>query len=360
MKKKLYIVLSILTLVFFLTTSAICTQCAVEGEAPTIELEIYDGPEYSESDNMCYYRVEAIATGTPEPEIEFDEDDNINPLGTDKVEVAVDMGESYSLTATATNDLGTSSASIALSGECSEEVVEEDTEEETEEEETTEEGTEEEVEEEVAEEEVAEEEVTEEETDDDLDVDADADTDADGDGDAEPEPEEEEAAISATPYISGYIFYGYGEYTIRSTDFVRIGDTNIDTQMKGYLSFDISGLHGKTVQDASIDFEYIQRENHPEDFASAIVVKVYNYVRLDRTDFTRVGGVHLVDIPILDTSYTISGDTLINELQDVLDNEVRDYFQLKLFLDGEGSDNERLDNNWINCDDAILTINYTD
>jgi len=126
-------------------------QRGAKEEAPTIKLEIYDGPDYSESDNMCYYRVEAVFSGTPEPEIEFSEDDNINVLGNDRVEVGVQAGDSYTLVATATNSAGTATASITLSGECEEEEKEAEAEEEEEEAEAEEaEEAEEEEEEEVA------------------------------------------------------------------------------------------------------------------------------------------------------------------------------------------------------------------
>ena len=91
----------ILALVVILATSMTClaVTCLAPSEAPTLELEIYDGPDYSESDNMYYYRVEATATGMPEPEIEFAQDDNVNLLGTGRVEVGVEVEDSYTLTA---------------------------------------------------------------------------------------------------------------------------------------------------------------------------------------------------------------------------------------------------------------------
>ena len=72
---------------------------------------------------MCYYKVEAIVTGMPEPEIEFDVDDNIDLIGNGRVEVFVEKGESYTLTATATSLHSTTSVSIPLRGECVEEVA---------------------------------------------------------------------------------------------------------------------------------------------------------------------------------------------------------------------------------------------
>ena len=129
-KNTLFIVLTILALVFFITISAICNQCSAETESPTIELQIYDGPDYSASDDMCYYRVEAIATGFPDPEVIFNYDNNVNPLDSSRVEVGIEEGDSYILTATATNDSGTATTSIILSGEYGEEMTKEETEEE--------------------------------------------------------------------------------------------------------------------------------------------------------------------------------------------------------------------------------------
>lgn len=129
-KKKLFIVF--ISIVIICLVSSLSAQCGTKGEAPTVELEIYDGPDYSESDNMCYYCVEVIFSGTPEPEIKFSDDDNVNPLGTDKVEVGVEVEGSYTLVVAATNSAGTATASITLPGECGEKIAEEEVEEEEE------------------------------------------------------------------------------------------------------------------------------------------------------------------------------------------------------------------------------------
>ena len=115
-KRKFFIILAITMIIPLIGLSA---QCGFGGEAPTLKLEIYDGPDYSESDDICYYRVEATATGMPEPEVEFSTDDNVDPLGSGRVEVGVEAGDSYTLTATATNSAGTATVSIILAGECS-------------------------------------------------------------------------------------------------------------------------------------------------------------------------------------------------------------------------------------------------
>lgn len=165
-KNKLYIILAILTSIFFFTTAAICNQCSAapeeklgveeteeeiveeevapeeeeeeeeevpeeaeeeaeeeateeEKEAPTIELQIYEGPTYSSLDNVCYYRVKAIVTGTPTPDIEFSKDDSGGTWGSKKAQVNLnDPSDTYNLTATATNSEGTDTDSINLSWGC--------------------------------------------------------------------------------------------------------------------------------------------------------------------------------------------------------------------------------------------------
>ena len=58
-----------------------------QATTPTIKLEIYEGPTYSEADNVCYYRIIAGVTGNPSPEITFSKDDSKGTWGKYKVQV---------------------------------------------------------------------------------------------------------------------------------------------------------------------------------------------------------------------------------------------------------------------------------
>jgi len=162
-KKKAYIYILILTLVSFFTISSICNQCtglasedketiiteteeeiAVEEsheeeieeeaaeeeseeeevsgeqvEAPTIELKIYEGPIYSPADDLCYYRVKAVVTGSPAPEVEFSKDDSGGAWGEYKTQINInDPADTYKLTATAANSEGSAADSVNLAWGC--------------------------------------------------------------------------------------------------------------------------------------------------------------------------------------------------------------------------------------------------
>jgi len=92
----------------------------IETEAPTINLEIYEGPTYSSSDNICYYRIKATVTGKPTPTVEFSKDDSGGAWGSKKVQINLnDPSDTYNLTATAINSEGTDTDSINLSWGCS-------------------------------------------------------------------------------------------------------------------------------------------------------------------------------------------------------------------------------------------------
>jgi hypothetical protein len=88
--------------------------------APTLELKIYEGPTFSAADGVCYYKLEAVATGTPNPVVAFSKDDSNGAWGSKKVQVSLHLGESYTLTATATNSEGKATASKNLTYDCAE------------------------------------------------------------------------------------------------------------------------------------------------------------------------------------------------------------------------------------------------
>jgi hypothetical protein len=73
---------------------------------------------YSKADGVCYYRIEAKTTGIPDPDIKFSRDDSNGAWGNKKVQINLNSGESYTLTATVKNSEGSASDSIKLDWGC--------------------------------------------------------------------------------------------------------------------------------------------------------------------------------------------------------------------------------------------------
>lgn len=149
-KNKLSIILAILTCICIFSTATIYNKCQIQQEekvAPTIKLEIYEGPISEGSGSICYYRIKAIVTGNPTPTIEFSKDDSNGAWGICIAQVNLhDPSEICTLTAAATNSEGTATDSIEITWgfdedeeETKEEAIEEETQGEIEEEKETEE-----------------------------------------------------------------------------------------------------------------------------------------------------------------------------------------------------------------------------
>ncbi len=94
-------------------------EVAEQGIAPTVQLRIYEGPLYSKSDDICYYRVIADISGDPFPKVIFNKDDSLGSLGPGKVQINITRdSQSFTLNATAENSKGKSSDSIVLNWNC--------------------------------------------------------------------------------------------------------------------------------------------------------------------------------------------------------------------------------------------------
>jgi len=114
--KKLIKYTSIILIAVLLVTFS--TSCKTNREPPTVKLEIYEGPEYTTG--FCVYRIEAVVTGYPEPEVTFSRNDG--SLGENRCQVNLESSqEPYLLEATAENSMGEATASLLLEWGCEEE-----------------------------------------------------------------------------------------------------------------------------------------------------------------------------------------------------------------------------------------------
>jgi hypothetical protein len=140
--------------------------------------------------------------------------------------------------------------------------------------------------------------------------------------------------------------------------FIYFGDTGDNLQAKGYLCFDIRDLHGRTVLDASYSFRDLEPSNDP-GFASTVDVKSYYYGgSLDPEAFA-IGGrtIDRIDIPFA-TVHSNHNEILREEIQRVLDDDSKNYFQMKIGL-SDIKDNDGVpDGYFIYLSNVEVTIVY--
>jgi hypothetical protein len=161
MKKNiLFVIISIITIIFLLSTAALCNFCGLgstgSGEEkidvesndtaqentatsakednngnntqesqqdssgkPTITLKIHEGPLYSAEDDVCYWRIEAIVTGSPVPEEVTWSKNDTSSYGPFIAQVNLTRQDpTYTLKATVKNSKGEANDSIDLKWEC--------------------------------------------------------------------------------------------------------------------------------------------------------------------------------------------------------------------------------------------------
>ncbi len=325
-------------------------------EAPTIELIIYEGPIYSSGDEVCYYRIRADVTGTPNSDIDFSKDDSSGAWGSKKVQINLsDPADSYTLTATATNSEGSASDSITLSWGCNGPpviasiVVDEDF----------------------------------HYTDETYHVDVNT-SDPDGDplsvtwnvsggsindihanpmnwttpaaaGDYDVTAEADDGnggtatltisvevlpslpppvATMDVPYVnseSGYIVQGQ---EVVNNSAIYAGDSNTNKASRGFMSYDITSLAGVIVTDATLTYDLQAVTGSPAFGSLWVGVTEWGAEPLVVSDFNLVGvGIESFVSP----NFTCSNQKLIDELQDAIDDG-KSRFQVRIHFGVVGSD----------------------
>lgn len=316
MKRKAFLL--ILTLITTIAIICLSASCFAPEEVPTLELEVYDGPDYSESDNMCYYRVEAKTTGMPDPEIVFEDEDNISLISSDRVKVGVKPGDSYTLSVIAANSAGSANFSIILKGECDElpseiELVEEDT----------------------SAEEVDPVDIVEQESTQDSGEETKEEVSGSGEEktDKGPPPDEltTQSLILLTD-LSGSV--GWELDAIH--DYIVIGDYEDNVLYKGILSFDISGLRGETIDSAELNITTIW--NTPGDVSEMGPLTI-EWIKTSHEDRLVDEDYHRTTCGVVAEHDTTGGLFSINESGDLLTWAIQnaidlgwDNFQLEFSL----------------------------
>lgn len=275
-------------------------------EAPTIELNVYMGPEYNAADDVCFYRIEAIVTGNPMPtEADFSKDDSNKAWGLLRAQVNLTRAEpDYTLTASVTTSSGTAEDSIDLSWDC----------------------------------------------------------DGEEPG-PEPEPEvaEEEISIDADTTKCGFISEG-AESPVSMIWHIYVGDNLVDRFIKAYMTFSLShfnDMEDVTITEVEIRIPEVDYENEPWNAGSELWVRAVEYGdTLEYPDDFEIGGEIVKVFSTSDTidNLSFSTEELKNELQGAL-SEDKESFQLEFSLIGK-SDNEDADYYHINASSAEMYVKY--
>jgi len=105
--------LFVLTLIFFLTP--LQTLFFSPQSAPSITLEIAEGPELDENTDLYRVVVEAIVSGNPDPEVTFNRNDGLEEMEINHSLILLEAGDSFLIKAIASNSLGSAEASLELS-----------------------------------------------------------------------------------------------------------------------------------------------------------------------------------------------------------------------------------------------------
>ena len=275
-------------------------------DAPTISLEISEGPTYSGDDDVCWWRVEATVSGSPTPAITWSADYSNGSFGNTIAQVNLTRDNpEYTLTATATNSEGSATDDVDLSWGC--------------------------------------------------------DGEEDGaDSIAEAEFIGEEVILEGDSSLSGTIIDGSGI----GGGFYSVGDFVANNQEKGYLSFDISELTGINVFNAQLNILISGIIGNPETISPSLNIKAYDYGNsLDAGDFA-VGGTSIYTFDISgvgahDVLSIIGNDILIDTLQDAIDDG-KTWYQIKLGLLAASNNDFLQDRISFDVNDSTLIINYSE
>jgi hypothetical protein len=272
-----------------------------EKEEPTISISIYEGPTYNPVDGVCYYRIKATVTGSPSPDVDWSKDDSNSAWGTKKAQINLnDSDETYTLTATATNSEGTDTDSIELSWGCEEEVEEEEEEEEE------------------------------------LGV-----TEANV-----------PVALTEGGYIewSGSIYYPH--------DSIFAGDSTGDKQCRGYMGFEIGGLAGVTITEASLSLSPEQVWGDPT-FLGSLWIDVVDW-GADPLEMADYNIAYIAIQSFNNSAINCTNSKLKTELQNAI-NDGKSRFRIRIRYTTPATDSDGQWDGWdylINT--VVLHIAYTE
>lgn len=307
------------------TVTSTTTAASDEKAAPTIKLEIYEGPVYSSADDVYYYRIKATVTGNPSPDISFSRDDSRGAWGKYIAQVNLKRGETYNLIAKATNSEGYATAAINLLWESDGSSTS-----------TTSSG-------------------------------STSTTTGESTSSTSTSTSVVSTSSTVTPATTNIIFHpsaiGYIVYpTGINTSSAIIGDSISNSIVRGYFAFDISGLAGKNIVSATLEMKTYKIWGNPlSTFLGMIDIHMLeNYLPLGPEDWmpvtteTFAAAFYHDDEPLL-----ASGDRFKNAIQQRVNEGKNAYFWI-FYYNPESTDNDfQTDGREFTRDTISLKITYS-
>lgn len=84
---------------------------------PRISINIIEGPVVLEDSSLCYYRINAKVSANPKARIAFSKDDSFGAWGPETAQINLLPGETFNLTVTASNEIGTATTDLQIGWE---------------------------------------------------------------------------------------------------------------------------------------------------------------------------------------------------------------------------------------------------
>jgi len=285
------------------TTTATETTTAPK-EAPTIKLEIYEGPTYSPADNVCYYRIKAIITGNPYPDVAFSKDDSGGVWGADRVQINIHAGESYNLIAIAKSSGIVATDSILLSWGCEESAP----------------GT----------------------------------TIPSDSTDTIPTPATYNVIIH--PFDVGYIVPPTGV----NNDSAIIGDSISNANVRGFFALDLSSLSGKNIINAELELKTSKFWGDPS-FKGEIHIIYDSYLPLNAGDYDDIPWLATTYTFANNTEpINIQGDSMKENIKWFLDRSISTMSFVILYENNDSNSNFQIDGREFTKGSISLKVTYTE
>jgi hypothetical protein len=271
-------------------------EIETSSSAPTIDLRIIEGPLYSEEDEICFYRVEAVVSGQPSPSIEFSRDDSNGAWGEFIAQVNLnDPSDTYTLKANATNSEGKASDAIEFSWGCPEDP-----------------------------------------------------------GEA---PDLTTLVVEFHPSDVGHIIQHLTTTHMVDTSSVLIGDSRDNTNIRGYFAFDLSSLAGKEIVSASLVLETYILHGDPS-FKDYIGLRWGTYLPLEPEDYLMLGTHPVTIFDNLEEPIEFIREDLNVAIYNSA-NVFNQKLQFALGYSNEASNGDlKLDGREYRSEDITLTIEY--